>query len=454
MTTPGYFLADLPPEAPLTPSMIEEACLTLRRNRLQYLSGRTTGQMIDLLDHVAREWMRPDSPFRKSALDQGPGRTGFARATIERGLDDFFGRVTARALRGLIEQDLGSAERLDAFAATGPEQAQNKMSVASAPELLAHITAGTLPNPAFMSILLGLLLRSAQFVKCATGGAFLPLLFAHSIHQMDRKAGSCLELASWPGGSHTLERALFDHADCITATGSDESLTRIRLRAPQRAQFAGHGHRVSFGFVSNQLKTRADWTDAAAGAARDVAAWNQLGCLSPHVIYVQTGGLVSPETFASDLAQALDRIEAVEPRGALPTEGAAVIASRRSIYALRAANSEETRMWASADSTAWTVVFESDPRFQVSCLNRFVYVKSASSLTDALRGADAIRANVSAVGVAAPESAARNLALELARWGATRVCPLGKMQAPPLSWRHDGRPALGELIRWTDFEMT
>ena len=33
-------------------------------------------------------------------------------------------------------------------------------------------------------------------------------------------------------------------------------------------------------------------------AARDVTAWNQLGCLSPHVIYVQSGGAMSPEKFA------------------------------------------------------------------------------------------------------------------------------------------------------------
>jgi hypothetical protein len=26
------------------------------------------------------------------------------------------------------------------------------------------------------------------------------------------------------------------------------------------------------------------------------------------------------------------------------------------------------------------------------------------------------------------------------------------MQNPPLTWRHDGRPALGDLMTWVDFE--
>ena len=48
---------------------------------------------------------------------------------------------------------------------------------------------------------------------------------------------------------------------------------------------------------------------------------------------------------------------------------------------------------------------------------------------------------------------AQSLATELARWGVTRVCPLGQMQEPPLTWRHDGRPALADLVMWTDWEM-
>jgi len=76
-----------------------------------------------------------------------------------------------------------------------------------------------------------------------------------------------------------------------------------------------------------------------------------------------------------------------------------------------------------------------------------------ASLTEALHQAECVRGQVSTVGLAAPHDQAQALATELARWGVTRVCPLGQMQSPPLTWRHDGRPALGELLRWTDYEM-
>ena len=105
-------------------------------------------------------------------------------------------------------------------------------------------------------------------------------------------------------------------------------------------------------------------------------------------------------------------------------------------------------------STAWTVVYEADPLFAVSCLHRFVFVKAAPDLAAALRAADAVRGKVSTVGLASAEDRAASLALELARWGAGRVCPIGRMQEPPLAWRHDGRPALADLIAWTDWEQS
>jgi len=89
------------------------------------------------------------------------------------------------------------------------------------PELIAHITAGRIPNPAFMSIVLGLLTRSAQFVKCPSGASFLPRLFAHSLYEADHKLGACLEIAEWRGGTTHLETTLLQQADCVTATGSE-----------------------------------------------------------------------------------------------------------------------------------------------------------------------------------------------------------------------------------------
>jgi hypothetical protein len=452
MNLPNYFLADLPPEATVTSAMLGEACQTLKRNRQSYLATRKTQSLVDLLSLTANQWLDPDFPFRKLALEKGPPATGFSRATLSNGLDCFFRQLTPQNFQVLLEQDLGHGLRLDDMISTAPEQRTGRAAMATAPEFLAHVVAGNLPNPALHSIVMGVLLRSAQLVKCATGTSLLPRLFAHSLYDADHKLGACLEIAEWRGGNVELERVLFESADCVTATGSDETITAIRSVIPKRTRLVAYAHRLSFGYICSGMLSRPQANQIAGRAAADVTAWNQLGCLSPHVIYVEAGGQVSAEQFAELMAEELARREESEPRGELPVETAAAIASRRSFYDVRAAHSPDTRQWRSQGSTAWTVVYEADPRFQVSCLNRFIYVKSVKDLAEALEGADGVRGSISTVGVAAPDDGARPLAIALARWGVTRVCPLGQMQNPPLAWRHDGRPTLGELITWTDWE--
>ncbi len=452
MNLPNYFLADLAESASFSPGMITEACQTLKRNRERYLAHRSTASLVHVLSSLASSWLDETYAFRRLALEQGPALTGFSQATLKNGLTSFFRGLTVEAFNALLEQDLGHPERLDRLCATESERKIGRSALATSPELLVHIAAGTLPNPTLLSMVLGLLVRSAQFVKCATGTSFLPRLFAHSLYEVEPKLGACLEIAEWRGGTAEVEAALFDNVDCVTATGSDETLAAIRTRLPAKTRLVGYGHRVSFGYITRDVLAGVQARNVAKRATVDVANWNQLGCLSPHVLYLQHGSVLSPEQFAEMLADELEQFEIAEPRGNLPVPAAAAINSRRSLYEVRAAHSPETRLWCSKASTAWTVVYEADPRFQTSCLNRFVYIKGVKDLTEALQTADSVRGKVSTVGLAAPESAVRELVAELARWGVTRVCPLGQMQQPPLMWRHDGRAPLAELITWTDWE--
>lgn len=453
MNLPNYFLADISEPDAFTPTVVRDACQTLKQNRERYLVERTTSSLVRVIAGVAQSWLEPNDPFRAEVLERGPAATGFSSETLMSGVDNFFKQLTKENLQALLVQEFGDLQRLDSLSANPDEQKLDRASFVRGPELIAHITGGVIPNATLTSLIFGLLTRSAQFVKCASGTAFIPRLFAHSVYEAEPKLGACIEIAEWRGGSELLENALFAEADCVTATGSDETLEIIRKRLPQKTRFIGYGHRVSFAYVTEQVLSGMNPQKIVSRAARDVVAWNQLGCLSPHVIYVESGGKISAEKFAELLAAELHAVEQCEPRGNLSNDESASVAYRRSFYEVRAAHSLDTKMWRSEGSTAWTVVFENDPRFQMSCLNRFIYVKAVADLTQAIHGCDSVRGKVSTVGIAATEDRAKEIAGELARWGVTRVCPLGQMQNPSLLWRHDGRPSLGDLVTWTDWEM-
>ena len=442
-----YFLADKP-GAELTATLITEACQTLRHNRDDYLAQVGNEPIIAKLTEVSGLWRSPDYELRKIALAAGPEETGFPPEVLAAGLDACFADWTQEKFFMLLAQEFGDATRLQSFTS----HPNHTLSMVHSPQLIAHIAPGNLPVPVFQSIAFGLLLRSAQFVKCASGKSLLPRLFGHSLHTVEPGLAASLEIAEWKGGSEPLESALFAEADCVVASGSDESILATRQRLPLAKRLVGYGHRVSFGYVE-KLACEVMGTQAILSrAADDVVAWNQHGCLSPHVIYVEQFGSLKPERFAEMLAEELDARNETMPRGPISTKEAAAISTARRFYKIRSANNVGALLWESEESTDWTVVYEDEKQFQASPLNRFIYVKPIEQLEEALHVLEPIRESVSTVGIAASEARMRELAVPLAQWGVPRVCPLGQMQRPPLAWRHDGRPPLGELIRWSDLE--
>ncbi len=466
---PNLFLADLGSGLALRPETLRDACFALRQNREHWLAGQRTRPLLEMVAYTAEQWLQPDYGYRVRALRDGPAETGFPATTLARGLDAFFRSLSLENLEALIVQDLGDSRRLDDFTSTVAEARGGRTSLARGPILLAHIAAGNLPNPTLFSMVLGILLKSAQLVKCPSRSSLLPRLFAHSLAHTEPKLGSCLELAYWPGGDERLNEILFHEADCVTATGNDETVADLRRRVPLRTRFIPYGHRLSFAYVSNELLSTYSIKRVVRDAGADITAWNQLGCLSPHVFYIQEDGVVSPEGFAELLAVELAAREAAEPRGDLSPDESAAISTRRAVYEMRAAVTVgarepfrgenpfreapgQIRLWKSEHSTAWTVVLESNLLLQQSCLNRFIYVKPVRKLAEALHHLEPYRHQVSTFGLGAVDFRAVELSRELAHWGVPRICPLGKMQEPPAPWRHDGRPSLGDLVTWTDFE--
>jgi hypothetical protein len=119
----------------------------------------------------------------------------------------------------------------------------------------------------------------------------------------------------------------------------------------------------------------------------------------------------------------------------------------RANYRFRSANDPRVGIWESENSTAWTVIYEEDPWFAASCLNRLVFVKPLSAeLITALGPA---LPWIAAVGIwpATPENAEKAALLR-----PSRICPIGQLQYPPLTWHQEGRQTLAPLARWVDFE--
>ncbi|MSR64219.1 MAG: hypothetical protein EXS18_00370 [Verrucomicrobiae bacterium] len=398
----------------ITPDQIHPLCHELVERRKHLLLPRRTDEIVRVLGELSERWLYPNYAWRRRAVEGMPRVTGFSPQMIEQIIDLLFGELTREKLTALVESELGDWKDNQ----TGPP-------------LLAQVFSGNIPNPAVVSIVCGLLVRSPSFCKASSRDPLFPSLYLASLHEIDPDLASCVQLQRWKGGDREVEQALFREANIILAYGDDSSLRAIKSLLPAGKRFLGFGHKIGFAVVDGEANP--------AAAACDVSLYDQQGCLSPHLIYVAH----DPRAFAERLAAEMENFNARIPRGKLSMEESVAIARVRAAYEFRAANDLRVGFWGSKGGDAWTVIYEDEPMFATSPLNRVVFVKPLRNLENSVAH---VQQHIHNVGLACPPDRWLEWELRLKKLGAARVCPLGQMQKPLLSCAVGIRPKLRDLI--------
>ncbi len=415
---------------------------TLARARAEHLADRPVAEIVAVVDAVARRFLDPADPVRRLAEDALPAVTGYSPPMARLILDRMAADWSADALERLLHEELGDPAVLDGF---------REGRRALGPELAFHIFAGNVPGVAVTSLVRALLVKAASLGKTGSGDPLLPVLFARALAEVDPGLGACVAVTYWPGGSAGIEGVVFERADTVVVYGGEAVVESVRARAHPGARLVEHGPKLSFAIVAREALEATQRDATAADTARAVATFDQQGCVSPHVVYVEDGGATTPRDFAAALAGALAALEAELPRGRITPAEAAAIHQLRGAAEFAGLAGRGVELFAS-DGTEYTVVYDPDPTFEASCLNRVVRVKPIGSLDDVAGLVRPYARYLQTVGIAAPAGRRRVVAERLARAGATRMTDLERMPWPPPTWHHDGRGPLLELIRWVDLE--
>ena len=425
--------------------MVQDAARRVRQAREVLTESRSTEAVIKALASAAQSWLPPSSPWRAQAVEQAPSVTGFSPAMVNEAIDRAFGAITVESLGALLDRELGDRLVLDEFRPHGRVRAR-----AFGVPLITHLLAGNVPPPGIHSILCGLLVRSGNLVRMSQRDTVFPRLFVESLRAVDPDMAACVSVLEWPREDAALTQVALAKADTVIAHGDDSTMAALRRMMPGTATFIGYGQKVIFGYVCREAMTAEQLPALAAAAAEDVSVYDQQGCLSPHVIYVEERGALSPRKFGAALGEAMAAFHTRIPRGTLSVEEAAGVNLIRSGYEFRAASDRRIAVWASQQPNDWAVIYDDDPSFTPSCLNRVVFVKPTDGMPRVLENIQRFATRISTVGVAPLSERMTDFTNRLAKLGIHRVCPIGQMQRPPLWWYHDGKPNLSALVRWTE----
>jgi hypothetical protein len=310
---------------------------------------------------------------------------------------------------------LGGVEAAPAAALAG------RVGAARGPlPLGAVVLAGNVPGLAAQALLPALLLGRPLLVKSARNEPlFAPALLA-ALAAREPVLGEAYAAVAFPGDDEALADAALGSAERVVAYGGAEALGALARRLGPR--LVAHGPKASVALVGGAIDTVA----VARALARDVALFDQRGCLSVHAVYAEGDPRELGEALAWGLA--LEHLR-LPPGPAEPETWARV-------HQARGAAEVAGRLVPRLEAAQGTVIHEPAPSFAPSPGLRTVRVHGVETLRAAV---EALRPWTGKLqGAALAGETAWSLTSGLAELGISRVAEAGRLQSADASWQNGG----------------
>ena len=296
------------------------------------------------------------------------------------------------------------------------------MTGAVSDRLAGVVLAGNLPGLAVQSLLPALLLGRPLLLKSASAEPwFAPALVAALVAREPALADAYAAVA-FSGDDAEALAACFENVDPLLAYGGATAVASLAGRFGTR--LVAHGPKASIAFVGAGV----DPLGTARGLARDIALFDQRGCLSVQAVYTDC----DPEELAVALAWALALESARLPHGPIDPAIAAAVQQLRAEEELRNGRRQDPLM----DLAAGTVLVERETFFRPVPGLRTVRVHGVGNLTDVLPALAPWKGRLQGAALAGPSALA--LSETLALLGLSRLARPGELQSADASWANGG----------------
>jgi len=304
--------------------------------------------------------------------------------------------------------------------------------------MLSVVLAGNVFTALVRGIVVPLLLGVPVLVKASSKESTFPAMLREALRHADASLGAAIDLVAFPGGDVECETALVERAEALSVYGSDETVAAMAARLAD-VPLIGHGHGVSAAYCGAEALGDTLLSDTIAGLSLDICAYDQRGCLSPQLVYVEETAGRTAQDFAARLAkEGLDPVGDTLPRGPLPASVGAEQAQWRGI-----AEVEGTLIRGASYGLA---IRPAEP-IRWSPGYRNVTIVPVGGIDEALRAMGAIGSSLKCVGTDPASLSEVRARLRESQALSAYACTLGTMQTPDLDSPADGRPIWHGLLR-------
>ena len=434
----------------LTPAQINTVAHLVKSAVQSEIKRMAVSDIVRAIDQAILRLLDVHHAERKRIDTLLPFATGMDASMLRHNFSQYLQTFRALQLHRFISEDFGNPKMLDEF------QPRNTggWTKALGAELITHIWAGNVPGLPLWSLISGLLVKAGTVGKVSSAEPICASIFAKVLTDVEPRLANCLSIIWWPTEDPHISSALFQQSDIVLAYGGNSALTAIQKQVPITTRFLPHGHKLSFGMVSKSALSVVRAKRLAVQAALDIARYEQQGCYSPQMFYVERGAQLSPQEFAQSLASELAALAHKYPRATMSVEEASQVASWRESYELAMLQNSAVQVIGDKND-AFAVVYSDIPvALSPSPLNRCISVVAVESLHDVIPLIAEHRPYLQTVGLATDPETLLALGEALGQAGVTRICAIGDMTSPAAGWHHDGRFSLLDLVNMVDIEAS
>lgn len=425
--------------------------------QLETRTWGATKQLSDiphLVSHVrkAQEWFAAQPVEAIIGLIDDTAQTWLENPAFEawkhHGLFYLVQWCAADNLRALAFQALrGLPQCLDTF--THEPERKRHLLRALPQGLVVHWLSGNVPLLGMLVLVQSLVTKNLNILKTASNNlkilADLLSTFSGRVHTTSTGHTirgddllRTLALVHYPHTNLEPAKKLSMAADVRIAWGGREAVDAVcALPAKAECEDVIFGPKTSFMVVSHKfLRDEKSINKILRRAATDISSFDQTACSSPHTLFVEKGGTISPESFAERLGDFLEKALQLIPKA--PEDDATAAA----VQTARAVGNFLGQCW-HGKGINWTVLYDERLELARPVYSRTITVRPVNDIHEII---PLIHDGIQTIGLAVEETRRISFAEAAAARGAFRFPEVGVMTAFDAPW--DGMFVMDRLVRW------
>ncbi len=403
----------------------------------------TTDDILTIFHKLSKLWIDPEYKYTKEALTKLPDLIKFDKSMIYEGIKTMCSMLDRYNMETRIICDLGKREYLDDWT----YHKRFKGYVKAMPRgVVAHVSAGNVFVGGVDSLIQGIMTKNVNIMKMSTVDPLFPILFARSLKENDHTGilHRAMALLHWKGGTEEIENPIKSECNAIVVYGGANTVKSYRRNLGLHTKLIEYGPKYSFVIVEEKKLKEVGFGEAAKLIARDGLMWEQSACSSPHLVYVE--GEENAKKLAKEISKAFDKWYEILPQGKLYDDELVEITKVRELAKVEKALGKSDIFIGKNGFN--TVVYQKKKEFQISCLNRTLFVKGVEKIEDVIEIIKPMGEYIQTVAILAEDDRAKDLASNLSFIGADRMVEIGRMAVRKHGTPHDGTKGLSELIKW------